>query len=451
MAGAVVDAKTIILVIGCHRSGTSAVTGTLAQMGVKLPADLIPAAVDNPKGFCESRSVVAMHDRLLASVGASWDAPPVHAFCESIVVDGLALILRDLPGPVCVVKDPRASLFVEFWEKACKREGVRLCVVEVRRDPADVVASLRTRERWDSQRALALVQQYEQEIERAYEAFEGDAWVQFNFPDDIANTGRWEVLASVFELDLLSLDPAAAGGFYDPSLIHHGSPNGKCPRWAVIVPSRSHANLCDFVDSLMDAHPEMEASQIVVVSDGLSWRTRSALRGVTWVKGKRQFVFSKAINAGAKAAGMADLLIAGDDVRFDTPRVIDRLAERSEGVAALSPEIQGVCGQPAQRMGSTMSTAAWLAFICVYIPRAAWQAVGPLDERFTGYGYDDVDWCLRSRGYGPLRIDHSVRAIHADCSTYRARSDWDALYAVNQALFEQKWKPSLITGGMRVQ
>lgn len=43
--------KTCIVVLGMHRSGTSAITGSLEKMGVALPRDLWPAQEDNPKGF----------------------------------------------------------------------------------------------------------------------------------------------------------------------------------------------------------------------------------------------------------------------------------------------------------------------------------------------------------------------------------------------------------------
>ena len=217
-------------------------------------------------------------------------------------------------------------------------------------------------------------------------------------------------------------------------------------KWSVIIPSRSDTKTLACVESLRSIQPAMHASQIVIVSDGLSKQTRKALGGVTWVKGKRPFVFAEAINAGAVAAGDADLLIVGDDVRFCTPGMVNRLRAQPEGAAAVAPSVIGVCGQSAQRHGEVAfvsgrsTSVSWLAFICVYIPRRAWDAIGPLDERFVGYGYDDTDWCLRSREYGPLLIDHGSVVNHIDASTYRSRPGWQTLYAQNKELFEQKWR-----------
>jgi len=217
-------------------------------------------------------------------------------------------------------------------------------------------------------------------------------------------------------------------------------------RWSVIIPSRHDRKVIDCVVSLFDTHPELEADQVVIVSDGLERSTRKALRGVRWVKGKRPFVFSRAINMGVEATDpRSDLVILGDDVRFKTRDGVETLHSeaRIHNVAAIAPEVLGLCGQRRQAAGARESVAAWLAFICVYIPRSVWDAVGELDERFVGYGYDDVDWCLRAAEHGPLRIAHDVRVHHLDNSSYRSQPDWLVAYRENRERFEQKWHDQL--------
>ena len=56
-----------VLVLGMHRSGTSAVTRVLNLLGAELGDDLMPAGSDNPGGFWEYRGVVELHERLLAN------------------------------------------------------------------------------------------------------------------------------------------------------------------------------------------------------------------------------------------------------------------------------------------------------------------------------------------------------------------------------------------------
>ena len=62
-----------ILVLGMHRSGTSALAGMLSLCGASLPATLMPPADYNPKGFFESLSIFRAHQQLLAELGSSWD------------------------------------------------------------------------------------------------------------------------------------------------------------------------------------------------------------------------------------------------------------------------------------------------------------------------------------------------------------------------------------------
>lgn len=219
--------------------------------------------------------------------------------------------------------------------------------------------------------------------------------------------------------------------------------------WSVIIPSRDDAKLLDCVCALFEKHPTLDPDQVVIVSDGLSLRTRWKLRGVRWVNGQKPFVFSRAINMGANATPRySDLVILGDDVRFKTLNGIEELSTEawSSNAAAVAPEVLGVCGQPAQRAGAyAQKTADWVAFICVYIRRRVWAEVGPLDERFTGYGYDDVDWCLRARDHGEMRIAHKVTVKHLDSSSYRSQADWRDKYEANRERFDAKW--NLQTGG----
>ena len=66
-----------VLVVGMHRSGTSAMTGAMAAVGLVEPAldDLVFGLPDNPNHH-ESRSIMTTNDRMLRALGGSWSAPP---------------------------------------------------------------------------------------------------------------------------------------------------------------------------------------------------------------------------------------------------------------------------------------------------------------------------------------------------------------------------------------
>ena len=61
-----------LVVLGMHRSGTSALAGVLSKTGYDLPKNLLPASFDNPKGYFESKEIIALNDDLFAEMGAVW-------------------------------------------------------------------------------------------------------------------------------------------------------------------------------------------------------------------------------------------------------------------------------------------------------------------------------------------------------------------------------------------
>jgi GT2 family glycosyltransferase len=142
-----------ILVLGMHRSGTSAVTRVLNLMGVHLGSSLKGAAQDNPKGFWEHNEVVTIHEALLAALGMSWDDPrrlpdgwiELPAAREA-VASIVQLVEREFrPVNLWAVKDPRLCRFVPLWKEALGRLHMQPRVLLVTRDPREVAESLRAR------------------------------------------------------------------------------------------------------------------------------------------------------------------------------------------------------------------------------------------------------------------------------------------------------------------
>ena len=64
------------VVVGMHRSGTSAVTRVIDALGAPAGRSLLPALPENPQGFWEVAPLMDLNDELLEHLGGSWDAPP---------------------------------------------------------------------------------------------------------------------------------------------------------------------------------------------------------------------------------------------------------------------------------------------------------------------------------------------------------------------------------------
>lgn len=156
--------NTAILILGMHRSGTSATTGVLHYLGVDLGSDLMPPGPDNPKGFFEHNGITVLHDELLNALGSSWDDPRVlpddwatdqrvAPFRQRLT----AIILRDFIGkPLWALKDPRLCRLLPLWVPMLRNMGINIKALLVVRDPAEVAASLSVRNGMPPVQALDL-------------------------------------------------------------------------------------------------------------------------------------------------------------------------------------------------------------------------------------------------------------------------------------------------------
>lgn len=56
-----------------HRSGTSALGGTLNLLGLEFGSDLMGADAGNPKGYFENNFVYKLNEKILKESGSAWD------------------------------------------------------------------------------------------------------------------------------------------------------------------------------------------------------------------------------------------------------------------------------------------------------------------------------------------------------------------------------------------
>jgi hypothetical protein len=158
-------ARTWLLVLGMHRSGTSAVAGTFGSLGCVLPRsdDRVDWPESNPEHF-ESLSASVHDEELLCALGGAWDAPPAfprHWIHTAAVTAGgrsrtLLLDVFDPNGPA-LWKDPRLCLLLPYWRVVL---GDPLGAVLVWRSPPAVAASLRARDQMPEADGLALWERY---------------------------------------------------------------------------------------------------------------------------------------------------------------------------------------------------------------------------------------------------------------------------------------------------
>ena len=144
------EERQAILVVGMHRSGTSALTGLLGAMGCSLPQDIMAASDMNERGFFESNKISYFNDDLLKSAGMTWY--DLHRFPESWYLSNKAAELRAQAAGILeaeygkarliVIKDPRICRLIPFWRQVLEDAGYAPLIVLTHRSPLEVSGSL---------------------------------------------------------------------------------------------------------------------------------------------------------------------------------------------------------------------------------------------------------------------------------------------------------------------
>ena len=240
-AAAIAGRPGALLVLGMHRSGTSALAGVLGRLGVDLGALLMPATPDNPKGYFEHLEIVAVHEGLLAALGSRWDdVRPLPAgwwdgpAAAASRVALRAIVARDFAAAPCWgVKDPRLCRLLPLWQPLLREMAVEPRYLLVLRRPAEVAASLAARDGISAARARLLWLRHVLDAE-AHSRGQRRAIVHYR--DLVADRAGWSRLTERMARELAidwPVSPAAAapavGRVLAPELWHHRADEGGAP------------------------------------------------------------------------------------------------------------------------------------------------------------------------------------------------------------------------------
>jgi glycosyltransferase involved in cell wall biosynthesis len=155
--------KRLIVVLGMHRSGTSAMIRGLKDLGVDLGQNLMPPSFDqNITGFWEDQDINAFNVELLCHLtdgfhanmpGQEWHSitPICNAQLKSKELAAFRLkaifLLRDKVknSTVFGIKDPRMCRLLPFWKDVFAHLNLNVSYIIVSRNPLSVAQSLRKR------------------------------------------------------------------------------------------------------------------------------------------------------------------------------------------------------------------------------------------------------------------------------------------------------------------
>jgi len=196
-----------IIVLGMHRSGTSALMGLLESTGIYI-------GPTNP-AVREPGSLVSIDNEILEISGGAWDAPPGAPLSWNDRQEKRARrFLRSFDGQVSWgMKDPRLLLTLDFWYPRLLPEARLLATF---RNPVAVAASLNRRnpKRWTISAGLELYTEYNRRLLRHSDAH-GFPIINFDLE---ANA----YLASVeLAFRAIGYRPAREQDYFDPAERHH--------------------------------------------------------------------------------------------------------------------------------------------------------------------------------------------------------------------------------------
>lgn len=157
----------IIVVLGMHRSGTSAFAKAIVDLGAYPGDSLIPGDEENEKGYWEDANIVAINNRILDSFNMKWysiDNPLLNRFEKFLpffegqfLQDAVDIVRNQLSkSDAIIIKDPRISVLLPFWEKVFAIVGLEAQYVLAIRNPLETAKSLLKRDNMQIEQGIKL-------------------------------------------------------------------------------------------------------------------------------------------------------------------------------------------------------------------------------------------------------------------------------------------------------
>lgn len=167
--------KLALVVIGMHRSGTSATTGALRCLGIQLGKKLYTGHQNiNAKGYFEHSDIADTNEEALLALSSGWDdillkpdnwwrSEVLHPYTNKM----RQYIRKDFSkSQLWAIKDPRVCRLLPWWLDIFKAENVVPHFLFVVRSPNAVFRSLERRDGISKEKAYLLWTLHYLEAER---------------------------------------------------------------------------------------------------------------------------------------------------------------------------------------------------------------------------------------------------------------------------------------------
>ena len=296
------ESQRHVVVVGMHRSGTSAVANSVFELGARLPTDteIVEAGPSNANGHWEARDLNRFDESLLRYLGGTWSAPPIPdpgwedsgdpGFVD-LRVRAQEIAARCFAHPPMVLKDPRFCITLPLWRKVL---APKLCAVLVVRDPLDVAKSLQVRDDFPITLGLAIWVRY---IHQAVKVLAGLPVFALEygsiFEDPESRIGALAEFLSSYGVDVPATGVQSAANVFKQDLRHHHNRDAEYPehhrqlleilshcygthdQWSPPVLSEEPQWVSDILD--LNAAGQAVSAGLEMAQSELKWIKRSRL------------------------------------------------------------------------------------------------------------------------------------------------------------------------------
>ena len=153
-ASSVSTGRKCILVLGMHRSGTSALARQLNFLGAVLPRNVMGARHSNLSGHWEPERLVVLHDQMLSEAGSRWDDWRTFDLTQlgserlSYYKAEIARLITEEyeNASLFILKDPRICRFFPLYVDVLSTLEITPVPFLIFRNPLAVIASLEVRD-----------------------------------------------------------------------------------------------------------------------------------------------------------------------------------------------------------------------------------------------------------------------------------------------------------------
>ena len=156
--------QKVVVVLGMHRSGTSAISGFLNKLGITLGSKLMIPNEYNEKGYFENSYIVNANDNILQTLDSSWDDLFLleEEWCQRPQLiphrGAVKKIIKQefSANELFCIKDPRISILLPFWISRLQELNIETFFIIPLRHPIEVAESLQARDGFSIQKGLLL-------------------------------------------------------------------------------------------------------------------------------------------------------------------------------------------------------------------------------------------------------------------------------------------------------